>query len=288
MLGQGLAWSTLLTNLLLAGVKIVGGIAFNSQAVLADGLHSISDAVGSGAVLYGRHLAATPPDEDHPYGHEKAESIAAFAVGALLGAAGLSVAVDAVERLVVGHLSRPAVGALVIAAAGMVVKEVLFRLSRSRSQDLESRALEANAVDSRADVWSSLAALLGVVAARAGWAWADPVMALAVAGLLLWAGLSILRGNLDDLVERHRGAIEKTVRQVVLGVEGVREMHGLRARGMGRYVLVDVKIGVDGDLSVTAGHEVARVVADAVHRASPTVREVLVHVNPAGRGNERP
>ncbi len=288
MLGQGLAWSTLLANLLLAGVKIVGGIAFNSQAVLADGLHSISDAVGSGAVLYGRHLAATPPDEDHPYGHEKAESIAAFAVGALLGAAGLSVAADAVERLAVGHLSRPAVGALVIAAAGMVVKEVLFRLSRSRSQDLESRALEANAVDSRADVWSSLAALLGVVAARAGWAWADPVMALAVAGLLLWAGLSILRGNLDDLVERHRGAIEKTVRQVVLGVEGVREMHGLRARGMGRYVLVDVKIGVDGDLSVTAGHEVARAVADAVHRASPTVREVLVHVNPAGRGNERP
>ena len=282
--GQGLAWSTLVVNLLLAIVKIGGGVLFASQAVLADGLHSASDAIGSAAVIYGRHLAATPPDEEHPYGHEKAESIAAFGVGVFLIAAGMSVAGDALLRLSAGVPSRPGLGAIWVAGLGIIVKELLYRWTRWRNRALASAALEASAQDSRVDVWSSVAALLGAVSARAGWTWADPVMAIVVAGLLVVAGVGVLRGNLHDLLEGRQVGVYETVRQTVLAVPGVLELHDLRARGMGRYVLIDVKIGVDGRLTVEEGHAVARAVTDAVHQRFPDVREVLVHVNPASRG----
>ena len=284
--GQGLAWWTLVANLLLAVVKIGGGVVFASTAVLADGLHSASDAIGSGAVLYGRWLAARPPDDEHPYGHEKAESIVAFGVGVFLVAAGLSVAADAFLRLTSGVPSHPRLGAVWVAGAGIVVKELLYRWTRRQNRLLESAALEASAADNRVDVWSSLAALLGAVSARAGWAWADPVMAIVVACLLVVAGGGVLRGNLDELLEGRQVGIYEAVRQTVLSVPGVLELHDLRARGMGRYVLIDVKIGVDGRLTVEAGHAVARAVADAVHGRMADVREVLVHVNPARETRE--
>lgn len=284
--GQGVAWTNLIANLLLAIMKIAGGVIFFSQAVLADGLHSASDAIGSAAVLYGRRLAATPPDDEHPYGHEKAESIAAFGVGVFLVAAGMSVAADALLRLSAGVHARPDVGAVWVAALGIVVKELLFRWTRWRNRALASVALSASAQDSRVDVWSSAAALLGVVSARAGWGWADPAMAIVVAGLLVLTGVGVLRGNLHDLLEGRQAAVYETVRQTVLAVPGVLELHDLRTRGMGRYVLIDVKIGVDGQRTVAEGHAVARAVVDAVHEQFPDVREVLVHVNPASRTGE--
>ncbi len=279
--GVRLAWGNLAGNVVLAGLKIAGGLLFASQAVLADGVHSLGDAAGAGAVLYGRRVAAEPPDEEHPYGHEKAESIAAFVVGLILAVAGLAVAWDALGRLVRGAPGQPAWAALAVAAAGIAVKEALYRLSARGAQALRSAGLAATAADNRADVWSSAAALIGVLLARLGWRWADPVMALGVAALLIVTGATQVRPSLHDLLEGRTPDIDGGVRRATLRVPGVLEFHGLRTRAMGPYVLVDLKIGVDGAMTVTDGHEVARAVVEAVHRAEPRVREVLVHVNPA-------
>lgn len=279
--GLGLAGWTLGLNLGLAALKIGGGIAFASEAVLADGVHSLSDAAGSAAVLYGRRVAADPPDEEHPYGHEKAESIAAFATGLILVTAALSVAWSAIQRLLGGVPGEPALPALGIAGFAVVVKEVTYRHSMRAARDTGSAGLEANAVDSRADVWSSLLALVGVLLARVGLRWADPVTALAVSGLLVASGGRIVRGSLNELLEGRGVAVDGPVRRAALGVPGVLELHGLRTRTMGPFYLVDLKIGVDGQMAVAEGHGVAGAVARAVHRAAPEVREVLVHVNPA-------
>ncbi len=284
--GLRLAWTNLAGNIALACVKIAGGFLFASQAVLADGIHSLGDAVGAGAVLYGRRVAADPPDEEHPYGHEKAESVAALVVGLILAGAGFSVAWDAVTHLLHGAPGQPAWAALVVAAVAIAVKEVLYRVSVRTARALGSAGLAATAADNRADVWSSAAALAGVLLARLGLRWADPVMALGVSGLLIASGIAQIRPTLHDLLEGRSPDIDDTVRVAALSVPGVLEFHGLRTRAMGPYVLVDLKIGVDGEMSVTSGHEVARAVVAAVHRAEPRVREVLVHVNPA-RG-ERP
>jgi cation diffusion facilitator family transporter len=284
--GLRLAWGNLLGNLALAGLKVAGGLLFNSQAVFADGVHSLSDAAGAGAVLYGRRMAADPPDEEHPYGHEKAESVAAFVVGLLLALAGLSVAGDAAQRLLRGAPTEPGWPALAVAALGIVVKEVLYRVSARGAADVDSAGLRATAADSRADVWTSAVALLGVLLARLGLRWADPAMALVVSALLVFSGLRLARLHLHELLEGRSAQIDGVVRRAALGVPGVLELHGLRTRAMGPYVLVDLKIGVDGDMSVTAGHEIAQGVVAAVHRAAPQVREVLVHVNPARRRRE--
>ena len=286
--GLGLAGWTLGVNLGLAALKIGGGIAFASEAVLADGVHSLSDAAGSAAVLYGRRVAADPPDEEHPYGHEKAESIAAFATGLILLTAALSVAWSAIQRLLGGVPGEPALPALGIAAFAVVVKEVTYRRSVAAARAIGSAGLEANATDSRADVWSSLLALAGVLLARVGLHWADPVTALAVSGLLVVSGGRIVRGSLNELLEGRGVAADGPVRRAALGVPGVVELHGLRTRTMGPFYLVDLKIGVDGRISVAEGHAVARSVSDAVHRAAPEVREVLVHVNPARGGSPAP
>lgn len=279
--GLRLAWWGLGLNLGLAALKIAGGAVWASQAVLADGVHSLSDAAGSAAVLYGRRVAADPPDEEHPYGHEKAESLAAFATGLLLLAAALSIAWEAAARLLAGSPGGPGLPAVGIAVVAILVKEYTYRRSRRAARAIGSAGLEANAADSRADVWSSAAALLGVALARAGWRWADPAMALAVSALLVASGGRLARGSLHELLEGRSSAIEGAVRRAALGVRGVEQLHGLRTRTMGRFILVDLKIGVDGRMSVSEGHAVAGAVAAAVHAAAPPVREVLVHVNPA-------
>lgn len=282
---MGPAWGALAGNLGLAALKLAGGWAFASQAVLADGVHSLGDAAGSAAVLLGMRVASAPPDAGHPYGHEKAETIAAFAVGVILVLAGLSVAADAVGRLLAGAPGRPDPPALAVAAAAIAVKGVLYRLTAGAARRLESAGLGAVTADHRSDLWSSVAAVAGVGGSLLGVRWADPLMALAVSGVLAAAGVGVLRDNLDELLEgRGASAVEVEVRRAALRVPGVRELHGVRTRTMGRHVLVDLKIGVDGSMSVSAGHEVARSVADAVHAAAPAVREVLVHVNPARQG----
>lgn len=186
--GLRLAWWTLASNLFLASIKIAGGLAFSSQAVLADGVHSLSDVAGSSAVLYGRRVAANPPDEEHPYGHEKAESVAAFAVGVILLVAGLTVASEAIGTLLRGAPGVPQLPALGIALLGIGVKEVFYRLSLQAALAADSAGLKANAADSRADVWSSMAAFVGVLLSQFGVRWADPAMALAVSALLVDRG----------------------------------------------------------------------------------------------------
>lgn len=282
--GWRLAWWTLIVNLGLAVLKIVGGIVFRSQAVLADGVHSLSDAAGSGAVLYGRRVAAEPPDEEHPYGHEKAESVAAFAVGVILLAAGMTVASDAIGRLLRGAPGTPALPALGIAVFGIGIKELFYRLNLRAAKSLGSSGFMASADDSRADVWSSAAALVGVVLGRFGVRWGDPAMALAVSALLVGSGAKVARDNLHELLEGRTSGLDETLRRAALSVLGVREVHDLRTRTMGSHVLVDLKIGVDGRMSVRDGHGVAQAVVTAVHVAAPAVREVLVHVNPAEAG----
>jgi cation diffusion facilitator family transporter len=279
--GWTAAWAALAANLGLAAAKLAAGLWFGSQAVLADGVHSLADAAGSGAVLYGMRVASDPPDAEHPWGHEKAEAVAAFAVAVLLVLSGLAVAGDALGRLLGGGLVRPGWPALGVALLGLAAKLPAWRAAGKRVAAASAGARAVRA-DSWSDLWSSLGAAAGVGLARAGVPRADAAMALLVSALTVASGVSLGRANLHELLEgRGAGPVESELRRVALGVAGVEELHAVRTRTMGPYVLVDLKIGVDGDLTVRAGHEVAQRLVDEVHRALPNVREVLVHVNPA-------
>ncbi len=282
--GEGVTLGGSLVNLVLVVVKMAAGIMGRSSALVADALHSLSDLASDLVVLVGYRFGRLPEDDSHPYGHGKVETLATGAVGLILVAAGLSMAGSAVRSLwePTPH-GPPGLLALVAAAVSIVVKEGLYRWTARVARETESRLLLANAWHHRSDALSSVAAVAGVAGARWGWRWADPAAAGVVSLLVAKVGWDLTWQALRDLVDTsvEVSTLER-LRCTALAVEGVRGLHGLRARRLGRDVLVDVEIEVDPELNVAQGHEVARAVRRALLAGGKGVRDAMVHVEPVG------
>ncbi|WP_245628911.1 cation diffusion facilitator family transporter [Alicyclobacillus shizuokensis] len=281
------AWSGLVVNVLLTLSKAVVGVNADSRALLADAVHSGADVFGSIAVMVGLRVARKPPDADHPYGHGKAELLSSAVVAAVLVLAAVQVGYDSISSLFTA-VSPPSAPAAWMAAAAIVVKEGLYQYFHRLGQRLQSRSLLASAVDHRSDVFASLAALLGIVLAlvgqRAGVHWLlymDGVAGAFVALLVLKMGYDLARETAQPLMDRVlEGQEMLPYERCVSGVPGVRRIDGLRVRDHGQYVIVDVKIGVDADMTVARGHAIAADVKQVLMQEFPRVLDVFVHVNP--------
>ncbi|MBE3590281.1 MAG: cation transporter [Firmicutes bacterium] len=284
------AWVALWVNLALAAGKGVAGLVFASHALVADALHSLGDAAGSFAVVFGVRVAELPPDRQHRYGHAKAESLAGLAVAALLILAGLAIGGEALVALFSRSRAEPDWAAAYAAAGALVVKEGLYQWNVRLGRRLRSPALLANAADHRSDEWTSAAAVLGVLGARLGLPLADPLAALVVAALVLVYAVRLAGDHVDELLDREADSPTRAlVRETALSVHGVREVQRLRTRRSGPFVHVDLEIGVDGHLSLVEADRLAHDVIDAVERLD-VVQDVVVHVNPIeapGRDSSR-
>ncbi|MCL6636839.1 MAG: cation diffusion facilitator family transporter [Alicyclobacillus sp.] len=281
------AWTNLVVNLVLAVGKGVVGWWSGSRALFADAIHSAADLAGSVAVLIGVQVAKKPPDADHPYGHGKAELISAGVVAGLLLAAAVEVGVSAVGSFFHPPM-QPRVAAAVAALVAVVTKELMFQYNYRLGKRLHSRSLMAAALDHRSDVFSSLAALCGIVLSLAGKRWhmawlerMDAVASLFVALLVLKMGFDLARDSVHLLMDRVvEGEQLRPYERLILAVPGVEHIDELRVRDHGRYVIVDVKISVDADISVAQGHGIAAEVKQQLTASNPRVLDVLVHVNP--------
>lgn len=284
---QFAAWVGIVGNILLAGVKLVIGIMGKSQALIADAAHSASDVIGSVAVLIGLRAAERPPDEDHPYGHGKAESIAAIIVAVLLGVVGFEIAYSSIQSMF-APLHAPELLAAWAAIGSMIVKEWMFRYKYNLGKKLNSPSLIANAWEHRSDVFSSFAALIGIGGAIIGstynipWmVYLDPVAGVVVSAMVLRMAYHILMEAIHNTMDHVLHAEEKqpliTTCESVPGVIRVDQLH---AREHGHYVIVDVKIGVDPYMTVEEGHRIGKQVKQALMEQHTSVRDVLVHVNP--------
>lgn len=275
-------------NVLLAVAKGVVGVLAHSEALIADAVHSASDLVGSVAVIVGLRIARKPPDEDHPYGHGKAELIASICVSVLLIAASIEVFYSSTVSFL--HSPRaPEWIAAVMAFVAVVVKEVLYRYNVKLGKRLRSKSLLAQASDHRADVYSSLAALIGIVLAvvgeRLGIRWlmyTDAAAGVFVAALVLKMAIEIAKDALEILMDRvvlSEEALQPYCREV-MHVQGVRAIDEIRVRDHGQYVIVDIEIAVDANITVLAGHDIAAAVRDRLREKFDRVQDVFVHVNP--------
>lgn len=273
-------------NLLLAILKWVIGVYANSRALVADAVNSASDVAGSLAVYIGLKAAKQPPDKDHPYGHGKAESIAAIIVAVLLVLVGIEIGKSSFQAFF-EPIVAPKVIALLAIAISIVIKEIMFRYTYSLGKKLNSDALIVTAYDHRSDVYSSLAALIGIACAilgeRFGVAWlvyADPVAGLFVSVLILklaWQlGSESIHNTLDHVLHE-----EDTLqfRNIVESIPDVKQIDELHAREHGHYVIIDLKISVDPYMTVEAGHRVGKRVKQKL-MAEHNVENVLVHINP--------
>jgi cation diffusion facilitator family transporter len=286
------AWVGIVGNVALAALKGIVGFMSGSKALIADAAHSASDVAGSFAVLIGIRAAKLPPDEDHPYGHGKAESIASIIVSVLLLLVGIEIGISAVKALWNGVDAPPKGYALIAIVISLVVKEAMFQYKYRLGTKLKSKALITNAWEHRSDVYSSIAALVGVLGAILGkyldvpvFYYLDPAAGLFVAILVLKMGYDLVMDaihNTLDHVLHQEDAVELI--NTVQRVKGVITVDDLRAREHGHYVIVDIKISVNPKISVLEGHDIARSVKQQLMKRFIHVSDVFVHVNPYDPG----
>ena len=274
-------------DLVLGVGKLAVGSFANSHALIADGIHSLSDLLTDAGVLVVARAARARPDEEHPYGHARFETLASLVLGAVLLLVAGALAQDSLLRLLAGAASVPGALALVAAGVSIVAKEWVFRATRRVARELGSSLLHANAWHSRSDALSSVAVLLGVLGAMAGWPWCDLLASLAVAGLIAWVGGDLIFGAARELVDTGVPREElAAMGAAVRAVPGVLGVHQLRSRRMGPDLLVDVDVEVAGNLSVSEGHRIATATAVRLREGFPDVAGVNVHVDPVHREGE--
>ncbi|MBU1106693.1 MAG: cation diffusion facilitator family transporter, partial [Candidatus Riflebacteria bacterium] len=271
-------------NLILTVIKIIAGYAGNSQSVIADGVHSLSDSATDVAVLVGMKYWNQPPDECHPYGHRRIETMVTVLIGMALALAGVFLGYEAIEKFRSGDYVVPEAITLAVALISVVVKELLFRWTYRVGERYKSPALKANAWHHRTDSFSSIAVALaiGMALIDPRWAILDPVAALAVGAFILQAAYQITTPALRELADAGASEAElKAIEKIVLEVDGVASVHALRSRFHGAGLQVDLHIQVDGALSVRDGHEISGKAKRRLIENGPDIVDVLVHIEPA-------
>lgn len=282
--GLRTTWSSLGVNIVLAAGKFVVGLAANSAALVADGVHSLVDLVSDIAAILGLKYADLPKDDDHPYGHHRINTFATLIISCLVLGFCVGLAWHSLGNLVRGELSEvPGIAAAWVAGVALVIKEGFYRYARRQAMRLNSRLLLANASDHRADAIASLMALVAVLTAHLNPALAvlDQVVGLVMAGWLGAEGVRLLKGAVDDLLDRAPAeAVLKDLSEHILAVPGVRGFHAFRARRLGDRLEVDFHLQVDATCTVGDGHAIAGRVKAEIRATHPEVVSVLVHVEP--------
>ena len=277
----------ILVNVAIAAAKTVAGVMSSSQALVADAVHSASDLVTDLVVVFSVRYWVAPADDDHPYGHGKIEALVTLVISAALVFAAWELARNAVMSLVRGRSdATPGALALAVALGSIVLKEIVFIVTRAVARRVRSNAHEANAWHHRSDALSSIpvAAAVAVVWMAPSLWWVDAAGALIVSAFVLHVAWKLASPALQELTDAQIGSKADAVAAVALGVAGVKGVHKPRARRYGSSFQADIHIQVDGSLSVAEGHAIGHAVKEAVVNAGLDVDDVVVHVEPWGDG----
>jgi len=283
--GARVALLGLVMNVVLAAVKIVAGVVGHAYVLIADGIESALDVAGSIVIWGGLTVAARPPDRTHPYGHGKAEPIAALVVALCVLAAAIGLAIESVREIMTPH-HGPAPFTLGVLVVVIVIKEILFRYVNRIGEDLESTAVQTDAWHHRSDALTSAAAFIGISVALIGgerWQSADDWAALFACAVIAANGIRLARPAFYEIMDTAPGGkIVRSILSVANSVPGVVEVEKCHARKMGLDFYVDLHVGVDGNISVHQGHEIAHRVKSAIQQSDSRIADVLVHIEPAG------
>ncbi len=282
--GARFALVGLTVNIIFAVTKIAAGIFGNAYALIADGIESSLDVAGSIVIWGGLRFAARPPDATHPYGHGKAEPLAAIVVALGVLAAAAALAVQSMREIFRPH-HAPAPFTLVVLVGVIIIKETLFRFVNRAGRSLDSTAIVTDAWHHRADAITSVAAFLGISIALLGgaeWQRADAYAALFACVIIATTGARLLGPALAEILDTApSGDIVTRIQQAARAVPGVYDLDKCFVRKMGVNYYVDLHVQVNGAVSVREGHELAHQVKDAIRATDGRIADVLVHIEPA-------
>ena len=277
----------IICSVLLCLIKMTAGIAAHSRALVSDGLNSLFDVISGIIVIIGARIAAKNPDKEHPYGHERFESVAAVILAVILLVTGVFVGHTAIEDLTNGaYKTRELPGKLSIIAAviSMAVKEILFRYTRAGAEKINSISLRAAAWDHRADVLSTGGALIGIMVSRYGFPAGDLIASLFVCAFIIRTAYIVFREAIGQMTDRScDDRFLSELRDCILSVKGVLGIDTLQVRAFGNKYYVDLEIREDGNITLTEAHKIAEKVHDAIEKQYPIVKHIMVHVNPETR-----
>ncbi|WP_455220948.1 cation diffusion facilitator family transporter [Kaarinaea lacus] len=269
-------------NLFLSVIKILFGYIAQSQSLIADGIHSLSDLISDGMVLFAAKHSHRAADEDHPYGHGRFETVVTVALGVLLIVVAGGIAIDAVRRMLEPDaLLHPGFMALIVAVISIGANEFLYFYTIRVGNKYNSSMLKANAWHHRTDSISSVIVFVGVGGTMLGFQFLDAVAAIGVAVMIIKIGWDLCVQSVRELVDT---ALEPetvdSINETIRAVDGVRELHSLRTRRMGGEALVDVHVLVSPKLSVSEGHHIGEKVREQVVKHVDDVTDVMVHIDP--------
>jgi cation diffusion facilitator family transporter len=282
-------WITMGLNLLATAAKLIVGYQTGSLSLIADGFDSVFDSASNVIGLVGIYLAAQPADEDHPYGHRKAETMTALIIASLLFLTTWELIQSAVERLrnpplIQAEVNAWSFGALLVS---IVVHLTVVWYELRAGRRLHSDVLVADALHTRADIFVSLSVMGGLIAVRLGYPLADPILALGIALLIAKIGIDIIRESSPTLMDRVAMPADQ-VEQIALSVPGVLSCHRVRSRGHEEAVYADLHIQVDPAMSTEQAHAIAHEVQRRLNARRPDIRDVTIHVEPFGSSSEEP
>ena len=269
-----------LVNILLAALKFAAGILGNSAAMMADAFHSLSDLLTDLVVIFTHKIGQIPRDADHPYGHGRAETIGAAIIGAAIILVSFGIIVDVWRVIESGLGLIPNWLAVAGALVSIVAKEILFHYTKAAGEKIKSPVVIANAWHHRTDAISSVAALVGIVAAMLGYPIMDPLAGAVVAILIAKAGIGILSQGVRDLMDTSLSEERvKEIREQIERTPGVLQCHDLRTRRIGGEILMDAHILVDKESSVSEGHNIAEMVRRDLIKTWDNLQDILIHVD---------
>jgi cation diffusion facilitator family transporter len=271
----------IVTNAALFILKVSVGFLSGSIALVADGIHSFSDMTTDLAVLLGLHISSKKPDENHPYGHGRAETFSAAFIAIVLAVVGSVMIYYAAMGIAKGDIKKPYTAVLIVAIVSIITKELLYQATKRIAIQSHSSALYANAWHQRSDALSSVAVLIGFISLKFGFSYGDQIAAIAVGLMIILVGVSVIGDCLRELTE---SAVDSdTIRHItniINANSSIHQWHKLRSRTVGREVFLDLHILVDPHLDVAAAHEIADSLETALHSQISRPVNITVHVEP--------
>lgn len=275
---------SLAVNIILSAGKFVAGVVANSGAMISDAIHSASDVFSTIIVMIGVKISAKAEDEDHPYGHERLECVAAIILAMLLLMTGIFIGWESVRKILSAETEElPIPGTLAVAAAviSIIVKEIMFWYTRHFAILIKSEALMADAWHHHSDALSSVGALIGIVGARLGLPVLDPVAGLFICFFIAKAAFDIFKEAVEKMVD-HTGdiAFENALREKIFSYSEVHSIDLLKTREFGNRIYVELEISVDGKLTLRDAHEIAENLHNDIEKTFSQVKHIMIHLNP--------